>query len=67
MIKAPAPNVESALSLLERINAHCFFMKQLIENQPEATLGKADWQGLGHVFENIIADLECVMSDLDPT
>ena len=61
-----APDVPAAIAMTESVLAYCVFMRQLVTNQPEANLSKTEWQGLGRVFENIMADLECILSDLDP-
>ena len=63
---AKAPDIQAALSMATNAHDRCLFMRHMLKNADGITLDGEKLRGLGHVFEDLMADLESIMSDLDP-
>jgi len=59
------PNAIGAVKVLEHVHAHCLLMRDILSDHGGSIEGET-LRGLAHVFENIMADLECAMGELDP-
>ncbi|MYL84985.1 toprim domain-containing protein [Desulfovibrio aerotolerans] len=57
--------VEKIVGILDYIHDHCLLMRNLLL-AANGEIGDAELRGLSHVFENIMADLECATGELDP-
>lgn len=64
MVKAP--NIQSAVNTVTNAHDRCLFMRHMLKNADGITLDGEKLRGLGHVFEDLMTDLESIMSDLDP-
>jgi|GEM_PF-2505724 len=60
------PNIPAAVKILDHIHDHCLLMRNLLSAVASGEIGNAELRGLSHVFENIMTDLECATSELDP-
>jgi len=60
------PNPQAALRIIDHVHDHCLLMRDLLRAVSGGKIEGAELRGLDHVFENIMADLECAASELDP-
>lgn len=60
------PNPRAALKIIDHVHDHCLLMRDLLRAVSGGKIEGAELRGLAHVFENIMADLECAASELDP-
>ena len=62
----PSPNIKDAMDTAANAHAKCLLLRHLFQNAEGVTLKGEELRGLGHIFSGLMADLEGVMSDLDP-
>ena len=62
----PNPNIKAALDTVANVHAKCLLLRHLFQNAEGVTLNVEEMRGVGHIFNGLMADLECIMSDLDP-
>ena len=60
-----SPNIKDAPHTVENAHDKCLLLRHIFENADGITLDGERLRGLGHVFEDLMADLESIMSDLD--
>ena len=63
---ARTPNIPAAVKVLDHAHDHCLLMRNLLSAVPATEIEEAELRGLSHVFESIMADLECATGELDP-
>jgi hypothetical protein len=63
---AKAPDIRSAVNTVTNAHDKCLLLRHILKNADGITLDGEKLRGLGHVFEDLMTDLESIMSDLDP-
>ena len=61
-----SPNIQSAVNTVTNAHDKCLLLRHVFKNADGITLDGEKLRGLGHVFEDLMTDLESIMSDLDP-
>ncbi len=61
-----SPDIKAALSTVTDAHDKCLLLRHVFKNADGITLDGEKLRGLGHVFEDLMTDLESIMSDLDP-
>jgi len=61
----PTPDIRAAIKSVNRVHDHCLLMRNLLNDRIDGIDGEM-LSGLAHVFETIMTDMECALSDLDP-
>lgn len=62
----PSQKARDALNTVTNAHAKCLLLRHLFQNAEGVVLKGEEIRGLGHIFNGLMADLEGVMSDLDP-
>ena len=61
-----APDIKSAVSAAANAHDKCLLLRHILKNADGITLDGEKLRGLGHVFEDLMTDLESIMADLEP-
>lgn len=61
-----SPNIKDALDTAANAHDKCLFLRDVLKKSNGITLDGAKLRGLGHVFEDLMTDLESIEAALDP-
>jgi hypothetical protein len=61
-----SPNIKDALNTAANAHDKCLFLRDVLKKADGITLDGATLRGLGHVFEDLMTDLESIEAALDP-